>query len=141
MTTLDAVETMYYHLKGSLLLSAENKITGGLYKLQRPLNSKKEDIVINALPLVKGAVSRCILNVNIYVPNLDFSHLHGSWMQQDRTQPDTKRLADLAWLANRSLPEIWINGHTFQVVQDTIFPDGDHHYLNFRIEFITTRDF
>jgi hypothetical protein len=127
MTSLDALDILYTHLNGTLLQAA-NKPNGVLRRFQRPLNSTAEDVILNALPMNRDQLQRAVLNVNIYVKNLALSG--------DNTQPDGRRLKELATLANQCITEQWGTGYQFNVQQDNVFEDANNqHYINLRVEF------
>lgn len=144
MTALQIVDEIYQNillspLKQSILPPAAS---GLVYKYQRELNSRGEDIVINALPLSNGPVQTCIVNVNIYCPNIK---LPLGLNKFDNTQPDSNRLAQLAQLAVASLTDVaHYNGmyeYTIQQQQLYTAEDNTEHFLNFRIEFFSQLDF
>ena len=136
-TTIDIASIIYRHLKLSVLMTDSGRPTGDLYLYQRPLNSDKEDVVVNTLASVRGEVFQTsIININIYVPNLSVKDDQGI---KDRTQPDLARLSHLATLAEESLSDVehYAGEYYFDIEQDlSPEPDGnDQHYIQFRIEF------
>jgi len=140
MTSIEAVEIVYQHLKNSVLFTDAKKPNGSLNKYQRPAGSGLEDVVVNSIVMGRAAVQRGVLNVNVYVPNLE---LPGN-SNIDRSQPDYIRLTELAKLTELALPEtdIKIPGRnelvTFEIQQDTgPYEDNGQHFLNFRIDFRT----
>lgn len=64
-------------------------ITGDIYPLERPKNSDKEDIVINALPITSDQQQKGVFNINVHVPNLASLKINGN---PDDTIPDITRL-------------------------------------------------
>lgn len=66
-TALDQNTFFYQLLDASALKTA---INGGIYKDEKPANSKKEDVVINTVTLGTGTLQRGVSNINIYVPKL-----------------------------------------------------------------------
>ena len=130
-TGLDVVDILRAYLATSALMSDANKPNGGLYKYQRPLNSAKEDVVVNSLAQGRGQISEGVLNVNIYVPNLT----HPVVAKGDNTQPNVPRLKYLTNLASIALDEVYGEDYNFRVQQDNLFPDANNqHYVNLRIE-------
>ncbi|MDO6388998.1 hypothetical protein Q4E40_02580 [Pontibacter sp. BT731] len=92
------------------------------------MNSQREDVVLNALPMNREQLQRTVLNVNLHVPNLKLG--------TDTTQPNAKRLKELTTIASDLIEEVWGPGYQFNVQQDTVFPDGaGSHYVNIRVEF------
>jgi len=131
-TSAEALEIVYQHLLKSVLFTDPKRPKGLLYKRQRPIGSKAEDVVINTLTLNRAVIQEGVLNVNLYVPNLSLNN------NTDNTQPNNSRLLELSILANTALEEIWATdgSYTFQVQQDHTFEDtNNQHYQNFRIEF------
>lgn len=59
---------IYMYIKDSLLAKS---VTGVLRKTRRPLNSKKEDIIISVLSNVNGQIQEAYVNVNIYVSDIE----------------------------------------------------------------------
>ena len=133
-TSSEAVNLLYQHIKASELMLGDHKVSGGLYKLQRPIQSVKEDIVINALPLNREQLQEGLLNVNVYVPNLSLQ-LNGL---TDNSQPNTARLTELTKIGSDVLNEIDGPGaeYSFILQQEVVFEDtNNQHYINFRLEF------
>ena len=120
---------IYKYIKGSELASA---INGEVYKsLDRPVNSKTEDIVIKALANLPRQRQSAKVNVNIYVP--DFQE-DGQWNK------DGSRCDELEEIAARVLEVFHVDGsricidtndnasfHTYQV-------DNAHaHVINIKL--------
>lgn len=129
MTTLDIIDLLWTKLDGSALKSA---ITGKMYKLLRLANSKKEDVVINCLPINNEQLSKTIANINIHVPDLTIE-VDGIAQQV----PDIVRLKSLAALAISILKDTWTSTLNYDVQQQVVIQDreaGDH-YINIRLEF------
>ncbi|WP_256013110.1 hypothetical protein [Desertivirga xinjiangensis] len=133
-TSLDALQILYITTKNALFYNT-SKPNGDIYKQQRPLNSRKEDVVVNGLPLNRDDIQRGVLNVNIYVPNLRLTVNKVT----DNSQPNLIRLKELADIFNGYfLNEVWDEhgDYCFKIQQDNIFEDEyNQHYVNFRVEF------
>lgn len=135
-TSITALNMLYQHISHSVLMTDVKKPNGKLCKYQRPLNSILEDVVINSLGLNREDVQEGVLNVNIFVPNLNLPS-----NAADKSQPDTARLTYLLNLANTALgegEEIWesTGNYCFRLQQDNLFQDeNNQHYLNLRVEF------
>lgn len=135
-TSIDAVNVLFQTIKNSVLFSDINKPNGKLCKLERPLDSELEDVVINIITLGRDDVQEGVLNVNVFVPNLKFDD-----RKKDKAQPDTARLNYLLKLAITALgegDEIWepTGQYCFKLQQETVFPDeNNQHYINIRVEF------
>jgi hypothetical protein len=140
LTSIEVVNVLYQHIKNSVLFSDAKKPNGELKKYQRPANSQKEDVVINGLPNNREVVQEGVLNINIFVKNLDPTQIPS--LNGDTSQPDTGRLLYLSKLANQALGsgnEVWNTDGSwcFKLQQDYTEPDEgtNQHYINIRIEF------
>ncbi|MEN0095896.1 MAG: hypothetical protein AAGB30_10975 [Pedobacter sp.] len=137
MTSYGAINALFDHLKTSVVFTSPVKVRGKLYRMQRPLNSLAEDVVINSLALSYDPVQKGYLNVNFYVqnPRLKIGNIH------DSSQPDSARIDEISGLGKAALgdgEEIWSDDGTFcfRIEQDTVIADtNNQHYLNFRVEF------
>jgi hypothetical protein len=128
-TSLEAVDFAYKALSSSPLAGM---ISGGIWKVKRPQNSSLEDIVINALPLTKSPLQRGIINVNIYVPNLELGT-----DPKDKSQPNTLRLKTLGQQVQTLFEDYYSPDRktNLQIEKDQLFDEGNAHFLNFRILF------
>lgn len=124
-TTFNFIDIIYTAVAGL-------SVSGAVYKQQRPLGSKLEDVVINALPVTADQVQSGFVNVNIYVP--DFSVNIGGQVQ---FQPNLSRLRKLAAEATTLLKEGYADTYGFWIVNQTTIqePDINQHYINIRIQF------
>lgn len=129
ITTLEIIDFIYNVLASSAL-SAE--ITGIVNKQNRPQNSKKEDCVINMLGISNQQLQEGVANVNIYVPNLIIT----SSGTQDSSQPDWRRLKQLALIAVDLLNDCWTDDFHFTIQNQSIIKDdeSDSHFVNLRLE-------
>lgn len=66
LTELDILDAFYSYISSSELSKA---ISGNLYRMPRPEDSNKEDIVMSVLATGNGQIQPFVLNVNIYVPD------------------------------------------------------------------------
>lgn len=130
MTTLEAVNIVWRILNDSAL---KNALSGSIYKLKRPLNSAKEDVVVNSLPINSEQLQYGVINVNLHVPNLVIT-ANGA---QDYTQPDFVRLKELSATAIPLLTDVWDDGWHFDVQQHTVIEEAEvnEHFVNIRLEF------
>jgi len=135
-TSISALNMLYQHISHSVLMTDAKKPNGKLCKQERPLNSTLEDVVINSLGINREDVQEGVLNVNIFVPNLELPS-----NPNDKSQPNMARLLVLATLANEALgngEEVWeeFGNYCFNIQQDQIMQDtNNQHYLNIRVEF------
>lgn len=130
MTSVDIIDVVASRIKGSDL---DVSTTGEVYKGNRPLNSVEEDIVVNALPVTGEQLQRAVVNVNIFVKNVQLM-IGGN---HDSTQPDFPRLRLLATKAWAVLKDSWALDYNFDVQQEQLIqdPDSGQWYLNFRLDF------
>jgi hypothetical protein len=130
-TPLDIVDILFMHLNGSSLNSS---ITGIVCK-KRPIDSKLEDVVINSLGVSNQQLQVAVVNVNIYVPNMQLK-IGG---KQDNSQPNTARLQELANIAKDLLTDQWAGDYNFDIQQivGPIESEEDQHYINIRLEFFS----
>ena len=128
-TQFDQIATLYAILNDSSLKIA---ISGGLYKLRRPVNSSQEDVVINSLSIGEGNLQRGIVNVNIHVPDLVVK-LNG----EVQNQPNIKRLGELSSLAHDILAEVSTSTYSIFIQSSTIIEERaiNAHFQNIRLIF------
>lgn len=133
ITAVEIVSALWSDINSSSLKTAL-AAGGGVYKNHRPQNSKKEDIVINSLPVNTSQLQRAVANVNIYVPDKQIN--------QNSTQVlviDYARFAVLLPLATALLKEKFSSGdwhYELQQISDVIEDkESESHFINIRIEF------
>ncbi len=68
----------------------KEQITGDVYTDKRPTNSAKEDIFVHVLATLPAQIQTALINVRIYVPNLQ---------RQTDSVRDKKRVRELSRLA------------------------------------------
>ncbi len=105
-------------------------ITGAIYKDEtfRPINSDKEDILINFLTGLDGQIQDGVVNVHIYVNDIAF---------QGRKVRDVARCRSLEAIA-RDVFKRGSLGDYYLPYSDTIkvFPaENNQHYINVRVRF------
>lgn len=125
-STLEAITVIYEVLNDQI----KARITGDLYKLKRPVNSKMEDIVINALPSNEGIIQELALNVNCYVPDISVKIKN-----QPEQVPNTKRLNEIALMVIDAIEHVSNEDNHFFVTNQTIIQDESGHYANIRVMF------
>lgn len=129
-TTAEVIGILFDLTKNSSLASA---ITGKIRKGQRPVNSDKEDIVINCLPINNEPLQKCVANVNIYVPCFIIKE---NGVQTDA--PDFARLETLSAMAVTAFKNVReIQDWHLEWQQQTILKDENSKswFINIRIEF------
>jgi hypothetical protein len=138
-STLNLINVLYQVLAGSSLKGA---ITGKIYKMRRPVNSDKEDVVINSLALTSDQLQRAVLNVNIFVKDIEFDEIDPDTGERVTSQyPDLERLEYLASLVLPILEEGISGDYVWSVQQQATFQDeeaANQHYLNIRVDFFVS---
>lgn len=114
--------------------SIGTSLTGGVYKLERPRDSKLEDIVVSSLPISEASnpqVATC--NVNIHVPNKYIS-IDG----MPHSVADNARMEELASILITAMDEGLNSSESYhyRVTKQTIIeePGMDEHFFNIRLE-------
>lgn len=125
-TIYDAKDIIVRHL----LDYAKPFITGDIYRDRRPMNSDKEDIVVNTLPLTMDTHQVGRMNVNLFVPFVQVKILG---IVQD--QPNNNRLRELANIVSDSLLNIHGSDFNFYIEYMEEFEEKTEkaNYINFRI--------
>lgn len=124
-TASDVIDILWSLLNASPLKTA---INGGVYKMERPLNSNVEDVVINTLPVNFLQLQTGLANVNVFVPNL---------LSGGESKPNTKRLKELSLLAVNALKDVWSDDYHLEVQQQTLIKDeeSNQYFINIRVDF------
>lgn len=128
-TQFDQINALYKILDES---SIKTTISGAIYKLRRPLNSKKEDVVINSITIGEGNVQAGVVNVNIHVPDIKVK------IDDDmQNQPNTKRLGELTAMAFGILEEVSSDDYSFFIASSNIIEESEvnSHFQNIRLNF------
>lgn len=123
ITSYSAVEEVF-----DRVVSTPISISGHVYKLSRPVNSKKEDIVIIPLAMNAEQMQEGVINVNVHVPNLRLG--------KDNTQPNNPRMAAISQEVMAALDDYWGYSYNFHL-DNAGHPerDGDGWYNNIRVRF------
>lgn len=127
-TTFDVNSFIFTLVSGSI----GTTLTGGVYKLERPRDSKLEDVVVSSLPIPENTnpqVATC--NVNIHVPNKAIS-IDGF----PHTVADNARLKELADILITALDEGVSDTYSYRVTNQTLIeePERNEHFFNIRLE-------
>jgi len=106
-------------------------MTGGVYNIERPLDSKLEDIVVGTLPIGEEQVAIC--NINIFAPDKAVS-ISG----KTTLVADIKRLKELTEIVTEALDQdtdLAQNYH-YRIINQSIIeePETDQHFVNLRLE-------
>ncbi len=126
---MDIEQILYQALDAPEVKAA---ISGDVYKLNRPLDSRKVDITVGCLPVNNLQLQTAVANVNVHAPNLVFSH--GG--VQDNTQADFATLRLVTELVISKL-EGYTDKYSYEVQQQHMFADREinEHYVNIRVNF------
>lgn len=129
MTTFDCENILYQLLNQSPL---KTEISGGIYKRERPQDSKLEDVVISSIVIDSGSLKSCICNVNIHVSDIDIS-ISG----KQQKMPDNHRLSQLAVIAEPVLKNRYGTLYNLWIANQSTFKESEtnQHFVNFRIQF------
>lgn len=101
----------------------------GVVARRRPINSDKEDIIVNALTMNFSQLQRGLINVNIHVPNRTVT-ANGV---TDTEYPDYVRLKTLTEMAIPVLKNHIGNGFYFQVQQEQVIEESKSSFANIRL--------
>lgn len=126
-TILDAATAVFKLVN---VASVKNVITGGIYKYRRPQNSNKEDIVINTPSLGSGTRQLGVVNVNIYVPDVQQS-IDG----KNVFLVNTARLETLTNLVKPLIEETDGEAYVIMIENFELFDESDinYHFMNIRL--------
>lgn len=107
-------------------------IKGGIYKGERPIDSKAEDVVIGSMLVGDGTLQQGVANVNIYIPKIAVQ-VNGK-MQLIK---DTKRISEVLAIAAPVLKQAFGNYYSLWTSRQADYdePEINQTRLSFRIEF------
>ncbi len=128
--TTEATSATYSLLENTPLFE---EVGGKFFKGSKTKNFTGESVVINALPMTGDQHQLCIVNVNVFVPNLVLETSEGI----DRTQANYARITVLGKLVRQFLNEYYYGDHSWVIEQEyTQVNEGfDEHFINFRVRF------
>lgn len=124
----EAIKTdIFKYIKGTPLHQA---ITGVLSKRKRPKSSDKEDILISVLANTCGQVQEAVVNVNIYVKDIQV---------KNQAEEDTIRLDELCRLAlqifKRNRAYVADGCFYLTLISQSVIEKGEEHVINNRIRY------
>lgn len=127
-TDQEIKQEVYDYIKGSVL---EEAVSGVLTKRKRPLNSKKEDIVISVLANVNAQRQEAFVNVNIYVPDQNVK-------KNGQFEEDGERLEELERLSADFLNVFWVGPARISLdTQRTLeVENGTEHVINNKLLYL-----
>ena len=118
---------LYTLIKNSAVKTA---ITGSLYRQgMRPINSLTEDAVVSFLAGIDGDIQEGVLNLNIYVPNIEVS---------GQKVKNITRCTELEVIVNTFIQSLIAGEYVFeldkmiQTFQEAVI---EQHFINCRIKF------
>lgn len=139
ITIFDAVDLVANVIDNSTL---KTFVSGGIYKLERPDNSKVEDIVILPITQVDDQWSEGVINVNIHVPNMQVAIKDKATGDiRPQSKPNTIRLKSIAEQVKNVLQDFWGNStnspYQMYIQSQNIINDNISHeyYFNIRISY------
>lgn len=127
--TFDTDTIIYGVLKGTAALTSA--ISGGVYPRQRPLNSGKEDVVINTITLTQDTYPQLgTSNINIHVPDKTVT-IDGV---QQKVQ-NGERLKAISALVLEAIRRANVTGLKMIVESQATVQEAsiNEHYVNIRI--------
>lgn len=131
LTELDILDAFFCYISSSEL---QKMISGKLYRMPRPQNSKKEDIVLSVLATGNGQIQPFVLNVNVYVP--DIKRGNEFILNEQRIAPLMRMASQV--LAHGKMTHV-VNGKEYDFLFDMesqkIYEVNgvDYHAINHRI--------
>lgn len=127
-TDQEIKEEIFLHIKGSVL---EEAVNGVLTKRKRPLNSKKEDIVISVLANQNAQRQEAYVNVNIYVPDQNVK-------ENKQYEENGERLTQLSRIAADFLNVFWIGTARVSLEKQQVFEvaNDTEHVINNKLLYL-----
>ncbi|MDI9863959.1 hypothetical protein QM480_06470 [Flectobacillus sp. DC10W] len=128
-TSLELGRMLYGILANS---DIKQLINGGVYRDTRPINSTKEDIVINSISVDDKTLQAGLSNINLYVPNINVN-IDGV----EQVMPNLDRLEGLTIILTNILKEVYFEDGNFYITNIAEFDEEESNskFVNFRIRF------
>ena len=126
-TDIDIKDALWTWITASALVTDKGKISGKVYKDQRPLNSDKEDAVIAVIARdADSQIQQATANVNIYVPDK---------RRGQEAIDDTARLRTLCTLCATLFEYSQFTGWICELESQEVMEAGgiDWHIINNRL--------
>lgn len=123
LSDIDIKDAVYRLIAGS---SLPNLISGKVYKDTRPANSELEDISISVLAGDAAQIQEFVLNVNLFVPDIDRGNEHVE---------NTGRLRTLASECISLMEHKIVDRFWFKLESQRIMAveEADFHFINNRL--------
>lgn len=121
-----------------LLLKAKVNefVNGRIYKDNRPIDSNKEDIVINSLTMDNELLQNGVFNINCYVPKKSIT-INGI----TQYHKDNRRLKEIADKVYQVINDVWEDDYNLDVETHQDFEEQNENYYNFRVQLNAYPDF
>src|SRR5690606_6072292 len=134
MTAAEGLDHVYSIIWNSTL---KTNITGAVRRYLRPTNSKNEDVTINVLnPIDFEQLQGGIINVNVFVPNPEYSTTVDGKSVRLRDLPNHQRIAILSAFCNLALKFNYDKQkHVLLELQSqNILPEDEQTIINNRVK-------
>lgn len=118
----DANEILFKIVNTALIKSS---INGEVYNDGRPLNSTKEDIVVNTITITQQFTPQTATsNINCYAKDVA------------KGEKNTKRLKEISRLVIETFKQSELHGKSLFILNQTIIQEADEkqHFVNIRIQ-------
>ncbi|WP_018675725.1 hypothetical protein [Riemerella columbina] len=121
-----------------LLLKAKVNefVNGRIYKDNRPIDSNKEDIVINSLTMDNELLQNGVFNINCYVPKKSIT-INGI----TQYHKDNRRLKEITDKVYQVINDVWEDDYNLDVETHQDFEEQNENYYNFRVQLNAYPDF
>lgn len=110
-------------------IKVNKPIISGIIADRRPINSTKEDIIVNHLPFTFEQLQEGVVNVNVYVPNLEVQ-MNGV---KDTEYPNYNRLNEITKQVIIEIDDFYDDNILITVEQAKIIEDKAFSYMNIRV--------
>lgn len=127
--TFDTDAILYGILEGTPEITSA--ISGGVYVSQRPMNSDKEDVVVNTIDLTQNDEPQIgTSNINIHVPDMPVK-ISG----KQQKVADSDRMKAISALVLDAIRTANVPGLLMEVQFQTVIQEAEteQHYVNIRI--------
>lgn len=117
--------------------SLKTNISGELRRYLRPTNSDKEDVTINLLnPVDFEQLQSGIFNINVFIPNPEYSKTIDGKPVRLRDIPNNQRIAILSALSNIALKFQYdsIKHVSVDLQSQNILPENEQTIINNRVK-------
>lgn len=134
MTASEALDHLFSIIWNSNL---KTNISGDVRRYLRPTNSDKEDVTINLLnPVDFEQLQSGIFNINVFIPNPEYSKTIDGKPVRLRDIPNNQRIAILSALSNIALKFQYdsIKHVSVDLQSQNILPENEQTIINNRVK-------